>query len=77
MPDVDSARDAAVRLPARVKVKVAARVECRGVEGFCGVTVWVNGRRADSAVYRVEGTDNGRAEMKGESSEGVDGCREL
>jgi hypothetical protein len=54
-------------------VNVAARDECRAVEGFCGVRVWVKGRSADRAVYKVEGIDNGRAEMKGDITEGVDG----
>lgn len=72
MPEVDIANDAAVRLPASVKVKDAARAECLGAEGLKGVTVFVNGPRTESAVLNVDGTENGKAAIKGDSNEGVE-----
>lgn len=72
IPEVDNANDAAVRLPASVRVKDAASAECLGAEGLKGVTVFVNGRRTASAVWNVDGTESGNAEMKGDNNEGVE-----
>lgn len=69
---MESANDAAVRLPVRVRVKVAARAECLGAEGLNGVTVCVKGRKTASAVWNVEGTESGKPEIKGDSNEGVE-----
>ena len=77
MPDCVKEREAAVILPARLKLKVAASAECRGAEGLYGVTQWVNGFNAASAVYREDGTARGRVEMKGLRSEGVEWCKDL
>ena len=77
IPPSDKAKDAAVRFPASVRVKVTPSADCRGVEWFLGETVWMNGRRALSAVYRDGGMDRGSVPKKGARTEGVDGWREL
>lgn len=69
---MDNANDAAVRVPASVRVKDAARAECLGAEGLNGVTVFVNGRKTASAVWKVDGTESGNADMKGDNNEGVE-----
>lgn len=56
---------------------MAAKLECRGVDGLLGVTQWRKGRMALRAVKRVEGTASGSDEMKGMSRDGVDSWVEL
>ena len=77
IPLVDKAIEAAVRLPAKVNVKVTPRAECLGADGFCGETECRKGRNALSAVYSVGGLERGKAEIKGVSSDGVEAWREL
>lgn len=77
IPPSDKAMEAAVRFPAKVRVKVIPRADCRGVEGFCGEAVCMKGRRAFRAVYNVEGIESGSVPRKGSSTEGVDGCSDL
>ena len=77
MPDCDIDRDAPLISPVRLRLNVAAKAECLGVAGLCGVTQYVNGRRAVSAVCKDAGTSSGSAEMKDESSEGLEWCNDL
>jgi hypothetical protein len=77
IPPSDKAKVAAVRFPARVSVNVIPRADCRGVEWFCGDTEWMKGRSASRAVYNEEGIDSGSVPRNGESTEGVDSCRDL
>ena len=77
MPDCEIDRDAPLISPVRVRLNVAAKAECLGVAGLCGVTQYVNGRRAVSAVCKDAGTSSGSAEMKGERSEGLEWCNDL
>ena len=72
MPDWEIAREAALIVPARVRLKVAANAECLGVVGLYGVTQLVKGLRAARAVCRDDGSASGRADMKGERREGVE-----
>lgn len=58
--------------PARDSVKVAAKLECSGADGFLGVTHCRKGRTASRAVYTDEGTASGRLEMKGARRDGVE-----
>jgi hypothetical protein len=77
IPPSDSARVAAVKFPARVRVNVMPSADCRGAEWFCGDTEWMKGRSALRAVYSEEGIDSGRVPRKGASIEGVDWWRDL
>ena len=77
MPDCDIDRDAPLISPVRLRLNVAAKAECLGVAGLCGVTQYVNGRRAVSAICKDAGTSSGSAEMKGESSDGLEWCNDL
>lgn len=76
-PDCEKARVAPLRFPARVMLKVAARAECRGVEGLKGVTQCVKGRKTEREVYTEDGMFKGKAEMKGTKREGVEWWSEL
>ena len=77
MPDVEIERAAPLRFPARVMLNAAASAEYFGVAGLNGVTAVMKGRRAASAVSKLDGTARGRVEMKGESKDGVEGCKDL
>lgn len=77
MPPCESAREAAVRFPSKVSVSVTPIADWRGVELFCGETLWVNGRSTFKAVYKEEGIVSGRVDRNGIRTEGADSCREL
>ncbi len=50
MPECERDNDAALILPARVRLNVVASAICLGVVGLYGVTQCVNGLRAARAV---------------------------
>jgi hypothetical protein len=77
IPPCESAREAAVRLPARLRVNVTPRAICRGAEGLYGVTQRMKGWIAPRAVKTEVGMEIGRAERKGAKTEGVAACKEL
>lgn len=49
-PPCERAREAAVRSPARLRVRLTPRADWRGVEGLWGETALMKGRRAFRAV---------------------------
>jgi hypothetical protein len=74
MPDVESAKETFVKVPASVKVYVAPSAECREVEALAGVAEERKGLRADRAVYVRGGVDKGRVGRKDGRTEGVESC---
>jgi hypothetical protein len=50
IPPSDNATEAAVKVPPSESVRVTPRADCRGVDGFCGETQLINGRKTARAV---------------------------
>lgn len=72
IPECERERDAALMLPASVRLNVVARAACLGVSGLYGVTQYVKGLRAARAVWREEGMASGSADRNGDSMDGVE-----
>lgn len=77
IPERESDSEAALMLPARVRLNVAASAACLGVAGLYGVMQCVNGLRTVKAVWKEDGTARGSADIKGESRDGDEWCRDL